>query len=54
MLCPDGKQFAEFVKEVVVLPQREDLFLPGVTGALLFKEGINTDVLAVRVNFESY
>ena len=53
MLCPDGSQFAYFVQEVIVLPRREDYFLPGVTGALLFKNGTNTDVIAVRLNFES-
>ena len=51
MLCPEGSHFAEFVQEVVMLPYREDLFLPGMSGALLFKKEINTDVLANRLLF---
>ena len=36
LLCPAKNQFALFVAEVIELPQERGLFLPGVSGAVLF------------------
>ena len=52
MLCPAGSQFAEFVVEVCELPHIDSLFLPGLSGAVLFKGGEpNTTVYALRCRF---
>lgn len=52
MLCPIRGRFAPFVSEVVELPQQEGLFLPSVSGAVLFNGEIpNTAVLALRCDF---
>lgn len=51
MLCSNGEQFVSFVKSVVRLEPAEHLFLPGLSGSLLFKGIINTDVLALRLQF---
>ena len=52
MLCPNKGQFAPFVVEVIELPQQRGLFLPGMSGAVLFNGEIpNTAVLAAKCDF---
>ena len=51
LLFPDGQQAAEFVKQVVELPNRDDLFLPSQSGLNIFKGPPNTPVLALRLRF---
>ena len=53
LLCPSNTGFfAKFVREVRELPQVDSLFLPGLSGAVLFNgEAPNTKVLALRCNF---
>ena len=49
MLCPTKGQF---VVEVIELPQQRGLFLPGMSGAVLFNGEIpNTAVLAAKCDF---
>ena len=53
ILCPND-QFAPFIVDCVSLPQREGLFLPGRSGAVLFGGHVpNTEVLAIRLDFAS-
>ena len=48
ILCPTENQFAPFVTEVIQLPQQEGLFLPSVSGAVLFNGEVpNTVVYAL-------
>ena len=52
MVCPADNQFAEFVAEVKQLPRKEGLFLPGLSGSVLFGGGVpNTTVFALRCDF---
>ena len=53
MLCPfKTGYFATFVREVRELPQVDSLFLPGLSGAVLFNGEVpNTQVLALRCDF---
>ena len=51
ILYPDGCSPASFIKKVRELPQREGLFLPSRSGAVLFKGVPNTKVLALYINF---
>ena len=53
MLCPFKTGcFATFVREVRELPQVDSLFLPGLSGAVLFNGEVpNTPVLALRCDF---
>ena len=53
LLCPDGKNFGEFVENWCDLPLQDSLFLPGKYGETLFKTKVpNTRVLALRLNYE--
>lgn len=48
-----GKFFANFVTSIIYLPLREDLFIPGKSGAVLFNGLVpNTNVLALRLSFK--
>ena len=50
LLCPNGKDFDNFVENWCDLPPFESLFLPGKSGEALFKGKVpNTRVLAVRI-----
>ena len=51
LLFPDGLTPADFVVGVIVLPNSDTLFLPGQSGANLFKGLPNTPVLALRLVF---
>ena len=53
LLCPSNTGFfAKFVREVRELPQVDSLFLPGLSGAVLFNGEVpNTKVLALCFNF---
>ena len=52
ILCPTENQFAPFVTEVIQLPQQEGLFLPSVSGAVLFNGEVpNTVVYALKCEF---
>ena len=52
LLCPANNQFAPFVAQVIELPQERGLFLPGVSGAVLFNGEVpNTAVFALRCEF---
>ena len=53
MLCPFKTGcFATFVRDVRELPQVDSLFLPGLSGAVLFNGEVpNTQVLALRCDF---
>ena len=53
--CPYGSDsFAVFVKECKELPQVESLFIPGLSGAILFNGQVpNTKVLALHCDFSS-
>ena len=52
LLCPANNQFAPFVAQVIELPQERGLFLPGVSGAVLFNGEVpNTVVFALRCEF---
>ena len=55
LLCPYGSDsFAVFVKECKELPRVESLFIPGLSGAVLFNGQVpNTKVLALRCDFSS-
>ena len=54
ILCPDSNFFAEFVVDIRELPRSQHLFLPGLSGAVLFNGELpNTPVLALRCNFSS-
>ena len=50
VLFPDGKNPASFIKNIVELPQREGLFIPQRSGAVLFKGVPNTKVLAMYIS----
>lgn len=52
LLFPDGITPANFVVGRIVLPSSETLFLPGFSGANLFKGVPNTPVLALRLEFQ--
>jgi len=49
LLFPNGSEHAEFVTDWVELPSWEELTLPGLSGANLFKGPPNTPLLAVRL-----
>ena len=51
VLFPDGVTPAKFIQNVQELPQREGLFIPQRSGAVLFKGTPNTKVLALYINF---
>jgi hypothetical protein len=52
MICPNGTDFAQFVKGSVVLPPMPGLTLPGVGGSQLFRNGVpNTEVMALRLSW---
>ena len=52
LLCPGNGQFAPFVIDFWDLPQVESLFLPGLSGSVLFNGcKPNTRVLALRCDF---
>ena len=52
LLFPDGFAPAEFVERVIELPYCDTLFLPGQSGANLFKGLPNMPVLALRLVFD--
>ena len=53
LVCPVNTGFfASFIRDVRELPQVDSLFLPGLSGSILFNgESPNTKVLALRCNF---
>jgi len=51
LLFPDGKHPAKFVKEVVVLPIWEWLILLEASGSSLFNKVLNTELLALYLDF---
>ena len=52
LLCPAESQFSDFVIAVQELPCTEQLFIPSLSGAVLFGNGVpNTPVYALRCNF---
>ena len=51
LLYPDGKVPAPFITDVVILPKHEVLLHPGKSGACLFKGVPNTNMIAVRFDF---
>ena len=52
LICRANGQFASFVTMVEELPLSESLFLPGMSGSVLFNGKIpNTKVFALRCNF---
>ena len=51
LLFPDGRQAASFVKQIMKLPNQDDLFLPSQSGLNIFKGLPNTPVLALRISF---
>jgi len=51
LLFPDGFNPADFVVGVMELPNSKTLFLPGKSGANLFKGLPNTPVLTLRLEF---
>lgn len=52
LLCPVGEQFASFVREYYDLPLVDSLFLPGLSGSVLFNGCTpNTRVLALHCDF---
>ena len=54
ILCPDSNFFADFVVDIRELPRFQHLFLPGLSGAVLFNGELpNTPVLALWFNFSS-
>ena len=54
LLCPYGTYYAGFVRDIRQLPRVESLFLPGRSGACLFKDHIpNTQILALRCEFDT-
>ena len=53
VIFPDGYTPAKFVQKVQELPQREGLFIPQRSGAVLFKGVPNTKVFALYIDFAS-
>lgn len=53
VLFPDGSIPAQFIQKMRELPQREGLFVPQRSGAVLFKGVPNTKVLALYIKFSS-
>ena len=52
LICREDGQFVNFVTVVEELPLSENLFLPGMSGSMLFNGKIpNTKVFALRCNF---
>ena len=52
LICPAENQFAPFVREYCDLPLMDSLFLPGLSGHVLFGGRVpNTRVLALKCEF---
>ena len=52
LICPRADHFANFVSESRELPLTNTLFLPGLSGCVLFGGDIpNTKVLALKCDF---
>ena len=51
LFFPDESHTAECVQQILELPKRPDLFLPGQLGANVFKGPPNVAVLALRIKF---
>ena len=51
MLFPNGSHTAACVQQIIVLPNKQDLFLPGHSGSIIFKNVPNVAVLALHLSF---